>query len=130
MTFYIFIKGEGMISLKHFLFVIFSITAVMAFGCDQRRTENAEEPSQTSMMHHQQSSSEMHTMQMPEQSGNDLTVQTLCPIMKAPVNKNLFVDRDGLRIYICCEGCRQELTHNFADYRMMLETMGQKPEVL
>ena len=32
--------------------------------------------------------------------------QTTCPVMKgSPVNKSLYVDADGYRIYVCCNGC-------------------------
>jgi YHS domain-containing protein len=34
-----------------------------------------------------------------------LKPQTKCPIMGGAVNKNLYVDVQGQRIYVCCRGC-------------------------
>ena len=32
--------------------------------------------------------------------------QTTCPVMQgSPVNKSLYVDTEGYRIYVCCGGC-------------------------
>ena len=31
--------------------------------------------------------------------------QTTCPIMDAPINKNIFVEYKGKKIYFCCPGC-------------------------
>jgi Cu(I)/Ag(I) efflux system membrane fusion protein len=31
--------------------------------------------------------------------------QTLCPVMDAPVNKDLFVEYKGMKVYFCCPGC-------------------------
>lgn len=31
--------------------------------------------------------------------------QSLCPVMGAPINKDLYVDADGARIYVCCTDC-------------------------
>jgi YHS domain-containing protein len=31
--------------------------------------------------------------------------QTTCPVMGGKINKQLYVDTNGFRIYICCEGC-------------------------
>ena len=33
------------------------------------------------------------------------TEQTLCPIMDAPINKDLFVEHEGKKVYFCCPGC-------------------------
>ena len=31
--------------------------------------------------------------------------QTICPVMGGAINTNLFVDAEGLRIYVCCPAC-------------------------
>ena len=32
-------------------------------------------------------------------------LQTTCPVMGGKINRNLYVDHDGKRIYVCCAGC-------------------------
>lgn len=36
---------------------------------------------------------------------NAVKHQTVCPVMGGAVNKQLYVDFDGKRIYVCCSGC-------------------------
>ncbi len=31
--------------------------------------------------------------------------QTTCPVMGGKINKDLYVDHAGKRIYVCCQGC-------------------------
>lgn len=51
--------------------------------------------------------------------------QTLCPIMADnPINKNLFVDYDGKRIYVCCRGCIGVVKKDPAKYIALLEKEG------
>lgn len=38
--------------------------------------------------------------------------QTKCPIMGATINKNLFIDTNGVRIYACCSGCIEQIKSN------------------
>lgn len=50
--------------------------------------------------------------------------QTLCPIMGGEVNKNLFVDYQGKRIYVCCKGCIGTVKKDPAKYIALLEKEG------
>ena len=31
--------------------------------------------------------------------------QTKCPVMGGKINKSLYTDVEGVRIYVCCKGC-------------------------
>ncbi len=31
--------------------------------------------------------------------------QTTCPVMGGKINKSLYADAEGYRIYVCCSGC-------------------------
>jgi hypothetical protein len=50
--------------------------------------------------------------------------QTVCPVMGGKINKNLFVDHDGKRVYICCKGCLPKLKQAPAKYISQLEAKG------
>ncbi len=54
--------------------------------------------------------------------------QTLCPIMGGEVNKDLYVDVEGKRIYVCCLYCIGEVKKNPAKYISELEASGQELE--
>jgi hypothetical protein len=51
-------------------------------------------------------------------------VQTTCPVMGGAVNKKLFVDAEGKRIYLCCGGCIKTVQKDPAKYIKMLEDKG------
>ncbi|MCX5632693.1 MAG: YHS domain-containing protein [Phycisphaerae bacterium] len=34
--------------------------------------------------------------------------QTICPVMGGPVNKDIFVEYQGKKVYFCCEQCKAE----------------------
>lgn len=51
-------------------------------------------------------------------------LQTVCPIQKGAINKSLFVDYDGKRIYVCCSGCIAPLQKDPAKYVKQMEAEG------
>jgi hypothetical protein len=50
--------------------------------------------------------------------------QTICPVMGGEVNKKLFVDADGKRIYVCCGDCIATVKKDPAKYIAQLEKEG------
>jgi putative intracellular protease/amidase/YHS domain-containing protein len=54
-----------------------------------------------------------------------LRPQTTCPDMGGPINKSLYVDYKGKRIYLCCEGCRADVQQEPEKYLKKLEATGQ-----
>ena len=50
--------------------------------------------------------------------------QTTCPVMGGPIDKNVFVDVAGKRIYLCCGGCVDAVKKNPAKYIKILEDKG------
>lgn len=54
--------------------------------------------------------------------------QKTCPVMGGAINKEIFVDHEGRRIYLCCEGCREPFVSDPAMYLKKLEEMGEIPE--
>jgi YHS domain-containing protein len=58
----------------------------------------------------------------------ELKLQTTCPVMGRPIQKDVFVDHEGKRIYFCCPPCKDDFLKDPAKYLKKLEQMGQKPE--
>lgn len=46
--------------------------------------------------------------------------QTTCPVMGGKINKDLYVDIEGVRIYVCCKGCIAPIK---ADPKKFIEKM-------
>ena len=42
----------------------------------------------------------------------DLVPQTVCPVMGGKIDKEIFADYKGRRVYFCCEGCRPNFTND------------------
>ena len=50
--------------------------------------------------------------------------QTLCPIMRGKINKDLYADVEGKRIYVCCASCIDRIKSNPGKYIEKLEKQG------
>ena len=53
-----------------------------------------------------------------------ISPQTTCPVMGGAINKDLYVDYDGKRIYACCAGCIGAIKKDPAKYVRQLEAKG------
>ena len=60
--------------------------------------------------------------------GKELILQKTCPVMGNSINKSLFVDFQGKRIYVCCQECVDEVKKDPQKYLDKLESMGEKAE--
>jgi len=54
--------------------------------------------------------------------------QTTCPVMGAPINKELHADHKGERVYFCCMACPPQFAKNPEKYIQKMKDMGQEPE--
>jgi YHS domain-containing protein len=52
------------------------------------------------------------------------TVQTCCPVMGGKINKKIFADYQGKRVYFCCGGCPAVFAKDPAKYVKALEDKG------
>jgi YHS domain-containing protein len=57
----------------------------------------------------------------------ELVPQKTCPVMGEAVNKNLYVEHEGKRIYVCCEPCKAKVKENPEKFIEKLKEMGEKP---
>mgnify|MGYP006295578071 CR=1 FL=1 len=64
-----------------------------------------------------------------EKKGVTLTkYQQKCPVMGGKINKQLYVDHDGKRIYVCCKGCIPKVKKSPQKYIDKLEAAGVAPD--
>jgi YHS domain-containing protein len=59
-----------------------------------------------------------------------LKPQTTCPVTGDPINKNLYVDYKGQRIFVCCADCIDMVKKSPKKYIKKLESMGQGVETI
>lgn len=62
-------------------------------------------------------------------SGNTFAAaQTTCPVMGGTINKELYADHNGERVYFCCMMCPPEFAKDPEKYINKMKEMGQEPE--
>ncbi|MHC4760307.1 MAG: YHS domain-containing protein [Planctomycetota bacterium] len=47
---------------------------------------------------------------IPVEPDADKVEQTLCPVMGNPINKEVFIEYKGKKVYFCCPGCDEKFT--------------------
>ena len=68
---------------------------------------------------------EKQAPQAADAPDNEINLQTNCPIMDGhPIDRNLYVDHDGKRIYVCCQGCLDPVRNDPAKHIKALEDQG------
>lgn len=55
---------------------------------------------------------------------NAVKHQTICPVLGEAINKDLFVDYQGKRIYVCCNMCVQSVKADPEKYIRKMEAEG------
>jgi YHS domain-containing protein len=50
--------------------------------------------------------------------------QTTCPVLAGDIDKNVYADYKGKRIYFCCQGCDAEFNKNPEKYMKKLQEEG------
>ena len=56
--------------------------------------------------------------------------QTTCPVMGGAINKQLYSDYKGQRVYFCCMACPPQFEKDPEKYINKLKEMGQDPEII
>ncbi len=54
----------------------------------------------------------------------EVKVQTTCPVMGNKINKDIYVDHDGKRVYLCCKACVAAFNKDPGKYIKKLEDEG------
>ena len=56
--------------------------------------------------------------------------QTLCPVMGGEINRDIYVDYQGMRVYFCCAACKEPFLKEPEKYLQKMREAGVEPEVL
>jgi YHS domain-containing protein len=59
-----------------------------------------------------------------------LKPQTLCPVMGEKIDKTVYIDYQGKRVYFCCEGCITTFKENPEKYLKKIQDAGEEPETI
>jgi rhodanese-related sulfurtransferase len=53
--------------------------------------------------------------------------QSTCPVMGGKINKDIYVDAEGYRIYACCKGCLPKIKADPEKYIKKIKAKGESP---
>ncbi|MFC1452560.1 hypothetical protein ACFLSJ_04360 [Verrucomicrobiota bacterium] len=67
---------------------------------------------------------ETYIRKLAEKGEKPATLQSTCPVMGGKINRDLFVDHEGQRIYVCCAGCIDAIKADPAKYVEKLHQKG------
>ncbi|MBN2415348.1 hypothetical protein JXO52_05880 [bacterium] len=56
------------------------------------------------------------------------SAQTTCPVMGGAINKEIYTDYNGMRIYFCCAGCIETFRNDAEPYLTKMKEAGVIPE--
>ena len=59
-----------------------------------------------------------------EENTTTNNLQTTCPVMGGKINREVYTDYTGERVYFCCEGCIAEFQKDPAKYIEKIENEG------
>jgi YHS domain-containing protein len=99
---------------------IFLVGLIMLNGCKKEEPT----PTETTMEHagHEHAS-------MAEETVEAVTAaieQTTCPVMGSPVNKAIFVEYEGKKVYFCCPPCKDKFNAEPEKYIAKLPQFNQE----
>ena len=89
-------------------------TAVFFVGCSKEEPTAQQET--TPMQAEKLASTATEMAATAGQQAQEAMVQTTCPIMGGAVNKAIFVEYQGRKVYFCCKGCETEFNKDPAKY--------------
>lgn len=106
------------------ILVVIGALAILSFvqGC-KKQEPTAQQPSKPTSM--DQAATEVketaeaaqETAQAAETEVTAAVEQTTCPIMDGnPINKAVFIEYEGKKVYFCCKGCEEKFLADPAQY--------------
>ncbi|MFA6569041.1 MAG: hypothetical protein WCS96_12585 [Victivallales bacterium] len=66
----------------------------------------------------------MGSLSAEEAATQEKKAQAECPVMGGKINKSIFVDAQGKRIYLCCSGCIGKVKADPGKYIKAMEAKG------
>jgi YHS domain-containing protein len=65
---------------------------------------------------------------LAKEEGGKGKPQTVCPVMGGTINKELYVDYQGQRVYFCCPACVEPFKKEPEKYLKKMKEQGVTPE--
>ena len=113
--------------MKAFITVIVLVGLVIFSGCKEK-TEPVSAPKINVDLNQTAAAvkdTAAQTQTKAETAVAEATEQTTCPVMGNPIDKTLFVEYKGKKVYFCCKGCIAEFNKDPEKYLSKLPQFKQ-----
>ena len=107
------LKNMKIISIIAMIAAFLAI-ALFVYGCKETNSETT--TNTTSEITREMAHAENTMAETAVSTAVATTEQTLCPVMDAPINKDMFVEYEGKKVYFCCGGCEKMFLENPEEY--------------
>ena len=100
-------------------------------GCDKEEANGHAGHDHGTEMHPESDNHEGHDHAEHAEEAKEMVSageQTICPVMGNPINKELFTEYKGKKVYFCCPGCDKLFNEDPEKYLSKLPQFGGKEE--
>lgn len=112
-----------------FVFIMFGTAQVYAMSCHSETAVSKDQKVDTSKgIKSDKAPDASATSKSSDASVKKGKAQTICPVERGEIRKNLYVDVKGKRIYVCCKGCPEVIKADPDKYIKILEDQGVEIE--
>jgi len=92
------------------VYVVASVAAVLGLlvvlgGCQKDQPMAGKQGTQTKAQQPAASAAKDEATPPAPQQVAQVAEQTTCPVMGGPINKDIFIEYQGKKVYFCCNGC-------------------------
>jgi len=94
------------------------------------KADTSSTPDSQAMSGHHNDSTLTSKTTSAESKAPKLAPQSTCPVMGGEINKSVYSDYKGKRVYFCCGGCTETFNKNPEKYIKKLGAMGQGVETI
>ena len=99
---------------------------LMLNGCKESETASTQ-TSERSHTHEGDHAGHDHAM-MAQEAAEEVVAaaeQTTCPVMGGPINKAIFIEHQGKKVYFCCDPCKDKFKEAPEQYIAKLPQFNQ-----
>lgn len=92
------------------------VLAVLAFTQGCKKEEPAAQQPTLESQAEQMAATAKETAETAAEEAAEVIAQKTCPVMGGPINKAIFVEHEGKKVYFCCKGCETQFQADPAKY--------------
>jgi YHS domain-containing protein len=89
---------------------------VLIEGCKKSEPAPSETATNSTLEREGREQAEMAVSSEPAKAIVAAVEQTTCPVMGAAINKDIFIEYKGKKVYFCCPGCEEKFKESPEKY--------------